>query len=93
MANFVLKKKNTFTFAREEEPDKIYTLPAFADMGVDDFTKYFRSAVDKSEAEKLKLCKEFILRCIPELAESNISEMEYVFIFDAYAAQQGLGEK
>lgn len=91
MANFVLKKKQTFTFAREEDPDKVYTLPAFADLGIDDFTKYFRNST-VNEAEKLKICKEFILGCVPELANENISDMEYVFIFNAYAGQQGLGE-
>ena len=92
MANYVLKKKQDFTFAREENPDKVYTLPAFVDLGVDDFTKYFRTSY-ANEAEKLKVCKEFIIGCVPELAGENISDMEYVFIFNAYASQQGLGER
>lgn len=91
MANFVLKKKSTFTFALEAEPEKVYTIPSYSDIGIDDFTKYFGN-VNLDTSERLKICKEFISTYAPEVAE-KVSDVECVMIMGAYVNQQGLGEK
>ena len=92
MANYIVKKKQDFTFAMEENADKVYTLPAIGSLGVDDIVSFQRVSEVKDISEKLKECKSFILRHVPELAESDLGDMEYIGIFTAYANAQNLGE-
>lgn len=89
MANFVLKKQESFTFQMEGS-DKVYTLPELTELGVDDTLQFNEIATTKDIRSQILACKEFILRHVPEVEELGLGEMAYVQIFTAYAGSQAI---
>lgn len=87
MADYVIKKHPGFTFAMEGA-DTVYTIPALADLSVQDVVNFDKVAKLNDVTKQCQECKAFILRYAPDLASESIGDMEFVQIFTAYAKSQ-----
>lgn len=97
MANaaFTLKKRKDWSFALEDDPKKIYVLPALSGLSYEEAEKMKKIGSMTSITEQGPLIKEFILSYAPELAAKDLGDMEYYEIFNAYGLSEGrekLGE-
>ena len=91
MADFVLKKREAFTFALETEPEKVYTLPPLKSLSFE-AAKTMASIDDEDDiVKKGGMIRDFVMQSVPELAEKDLSDMEYLEIFNAYATFEGKG--
>ncbi len=94
-AAFTLKKRKDWSFALEDEPKKIYTLPALSGLSYEEADRMKKIGELTEISEQGPMIKEFILRYAPELADKNLGDMEYYEIFNAYGMSEGrekLGE-
>jgi hypothetical protein len=92
MADFVLKKRRTFVFALEDDPEKTYTLPALKSLSFEDAQLMTKIDDEKSIVKKGNLIKEFILKYAPELKGKTLGDMEFFEIFNAYGLNEGKAE-
>jgi hypothetical protein len=97
MANaaFTLKKRKDWAFALEDEPKKIYTLPALSGLSYEEAERMKKIGSMTDITEQGPLIKEFILSYAPDLKEKDLGDMEYYEIFNAYGISEGkekLGE-
>lgn len=92
MADFVLKKRKDFVFALEDDPEKLYHLPALRSLSFEDAQAMTKIDDEKSIVKKGNLIRGFILKYAPELADKGISDMEYFEIFNAYGLDAGRSE-
>lgn len=94
-AQFTLKKRQDWTFALEDDPETVYTLPALSGLAFDEAEKMKKIGSIEDTTEQGPLIKDFILSYAPELAKKNLGDMEYYEIFNAYGLSEGekkLGE-
>ena len=94
-AAFTLKKRKDWSFALEDEPKKIYTLPALSGLSYEEAERMKKIGSIDNITEQGPLIKEFILSYAPELEEKDLGDMEYYEIFNAYGLSEGrekLGE-
>ena len=92
---FVLKKRKDFIFALEDDPETVYTLPALKSFSFEDAKEMARIDDEEDIMKKGEMIRDFILRLVPDLKKQDISDMEYIEIFNAYAMSEGrenLGE-
>jgi len=95
MATFTLKKRTNWPFALEDNPGKIYTLPALSKLSYQEAERMKKIGEITDITEQGPLIKEFILSYAPDLAEKGLGDMEYYEIFNAYGLSEGkerLGE-
>jgi len=94
MADFVLKKHKDFVFALEEEPDKLYTIPALRSLDLEEIQALTKIDDEKNLVKKGNLLRDFILRHAPDLKDKNLAGMQFFDIYNAYALSNGkdLGE-
>lgn len=97
MANaaFTLKKRKDWSFALEDDPKKVYTLPALSGLSYAEADRMKQIGSMTEISEQGPLIKEFILSYAPELADKGLGDMEFYEIFNAYGLSEGkekLGE-
>lgn len=97
MANaaFTLKKRRDWSFALEDDPKKVYTLPALSGLSYAEADRMKQIGSMTEISEQGPLIKEFILSYAPELADKGLGDMEFYEIFNAYGLSEGkekLGE-
>ena len=95
MADFTLKRRKDFQFSLEDEPDKIYTLPALKSLSFEDAQAMAKIDDEEDLVKKGNLVRAFILKYAPELEEKNLGGMEFFEILNAYGLNEGrenLGE-
>lgn len=88
-AAFTLKKRKDWCFALEDEPKKIYTLPALSGLSYEEAERMKKIGSIDNIIEQGPLIKEFILSYAPELEEKDLGDMEYYEIFNAYGLSEG----
>ena len=88
-AAFTLKKRKDWCFALEDEPKKIYTLPALSGLSYEEAERMKKIGSIDNITEQGPLIKEFILSYAPELEEKDLGDMEYYEIFNAYGLSEG----
>lgn len=91
-ASFTLKKREDFTFALENEPDVIYTLPALKGFSFEEAQEMSKIDDEENLVKKGAMIRAFILRYAPQLEEKDLSDMEYLEIFNAFAMSEGRKE-
>lgn len=94
-ATFTLKKRRDWSFALEDDPKKVYTLPALSGLSYQEAEKMKKIGEITDITEQGPLIKEFILSYAPDLADKGLGDMEYYEIFNAYGLSEGrekLGE-
>lgn len=84
MANFILRKREDFTFALEDAPDVIYTLPAASNLGFEEAQLMANFGDESTIVKQGEMVKTFILKHAPELEKKNLGDMEYYAILNAY---------
>ena len=92
---FTLKKRKDWSFALEDDPKKVYTLPALSGLSYAEADRMKQIGSMTEIAEQGPLIKEFILSYAPELADKGLGDMEFYEIFNAYGLSEGkekLGE-
>ena len=88
-ANFTLKKRKDWSFALEDDPKKIYTLPALSGLSYEEAEKMKKIGSMTDITEQGPLVKEFILSYAPDLNDKGLGDMEYYEIFNAYGLSEG----
>ena len=63
---------------------KEYKVPHIDGLNADDFAILGRYNETDNAVEKVKVCKEFFLNIVPELADEKIGDVEYFKIFEEY---------
>ena len=95
MADFVLTKRPGFTFALAEEPEKVYELKSLKTLSFQE-AKHMADIDEENDLmKKGEMIRDFILERVPELKSKDLSDMEMLEIFNAYAMHEGtqsLGE-
>jgi hypothetical protein len=92
---FTLKKRKDWSFALEDDPKKVYTLPALSGLSYAEADRMKQIGSMTEISEQGPLIKEFILSYAPELADKGLGDMEFYEIFNAYGLSEGkekLGE-
>jgi hypothetical protein len=92
---FTLKKRRDWSFALEDDPKKVYTLPALSGLSYAEADRMKQIGSMTEISEQGPLIKEFILSYAPELADKGLGDMEFYEIFNAYGLSEGkekLGE-
>lgn len=95
MADFTLKRRKDFCFSLEEEPNKVYVLPALKSLSFEDAQAMTKIDEESDIVKKGNLVRDFILKYAPELEDKNLGGMEFFEIFNAYGLNEGketLGE-
>jgi len=90
MADFVLKRNPGFSFQIEGYPaegaEKVFTIPAPAQLGFEDVERIRKMQETEDVRKHGAAVKSFLLSYCPDLADAIQGEMEYMNIFNAYAA-------
>lgn len=92
---FTLKRRTDWQFSLEDDPKKVYTLPALSGLSYEEADRMKKIGSMDKIAEQGPLIKAFILTYAPELEEMGLGDMEYYEIFNAYGLSEGknkLGE-
>lgn len=92
---FTLQTARRWEFALEEEPDKVYSLPALDALSYEEGEKMRELGKIEKLTKQGPEIKAFILRHCPALEEKNLGDMQYYVIFNAWALSEGenkLGE-
>lgn len=95
MADFVLTKRQGFTFALAEEPEKVYTLQSLKKLSFPEAKHMAEIDEETDLLKKGEMIRDFIFERVPELKDKGLSDMEMLEIFNAYALHEGtenLGE-
>lgn len=78
---------------KEQEPyvikgkkGKEYKIPQVHGLDIDDFALLVKYNETDDVIEKIKICKEFFLKIVPELEDEKIGDVEYFQIFQDYNA-------
>jgi len=88
-ATFTLKKRKDWSFALEDEPGKVYTLPALSGLSYEEADRMQKIGQLKDVTEQGPMIKAFILKYAPELEDKGLGDMEYYEIFNAYGMSEG----
>ena len=94
-ATFTLKKRRDWCFALEDDPKKVYTLPALSGLSYAEAERMKQIGSMTEITEQGPLIKEFILTYAPDLKDKGLGDMEFYEIFNAYGLSEGkekLGE-
>lgn len=89
MADFVLKKHSEFTFALEEDTDRVYKLPPMSKLSFEEMQLTLKIADEKNLVKQGRMVKDFILSYVPELADKGLSDAEYLMIYNEYGLSEG----
>lgn len=92
MADFILKKPQAFSFALEDDPETVYTLPPLKGFSFEEGKRMADIDDEADNVKKGRMIRDFILEKIPALADKGISDMQYIEIFNAYASFEGKKE-
>ena len=92
MADFILKKPTAFSFALEEDEKTVYTLPPLKGFSFEEGRRMADIDDEEDNIKKGEMIRAFILEKIPALADKDISDMQYIEIFNAYASFEGRKE-
>lgn len=79
---YTIKKHEPYYIEGAE--GKKYSVPAPANLDIDDAETMIRFNEAQDPKEKLTICKAFILKYAPELEQEGIGAMEYFMIFQDY---------
>ena len=95
MAAYVLKRNTTppFSFCLEGKEETLYTLPSIKRLGFEDVDTINAITKETSLKKQGQMCKSFLLKYAPGLKETDISDMEYIDIFNAYSESQAADKK
>lgn len=93
MADFVLKRNPGFKFQIEGYPEegaeKVFTIPAPSQLSFEDVEKIRKLSETEDIRKHGASIRSFLLAHCPDLADAITGEMEYMNIFNAYAAATG----
>jgi hypothetical protein len=89
MADFTLKRRKDFYFSLEDDPDKVYVLPALKSLSFEDAQAMTKIDDEQDLVKKGNLVRDFILKYAPELEDKDLGGMEYFEIFNAYGLNEG----
>ena len=95
MADFTLKRHKDFQFSLDDNPEKVYVLPALRSLGFEDVQVMTKIDDEQDIVKRGNMVRDFILKYAPELEDLNLGGMEYFEIFNAYGLHEGrenLGE-
>ena len=72
----------------EGKTGKVYTIPAPANLDLDDADMMIEFNASTDAKRKGVICREFLLKYAPELADEQLGDVEYFLIFSDYNSSQ-----